>query len=130
MKQSASILLLAYYLFGTLCLPQGDFSCVVDLPRMYQHCKTTEDKDMTPIDFITDHLVNIDGIFDHHDNGDKQRPHSPTQLQHTQTLTNFVTPQLTVLIIQPIIPKAHFPVFMEHFYFSDYFSFVFRPPIV
>ena len=41
---------------------------------MYKHCKSTEDKDMTPLDFITDHLINIDGIFDKHDNEDEQKP--------------------------------------------------------
>ena len=55
----------------------GDFSMLNELPEMYSHCKATEDKDMTPLDFITDHLVNIDGLFDKHENGDKQKPHSP-----------------------------------------------------
>src|SRR5437868_5797201 len=55
----------------------GDFSALKDLPGMYRHCKATEDKDMTPLDFLTDHLVNIDGIFDKHDHGDAQRPHNP-----------------------------------------------------
>ena len=46
----------------------GDFSMLNELPEMYSHCKATEDKDMTPLDFITDHLVNIDGLFDKHEN--------------------------------------------------------------
>ena len=75
MKKIAHIFLLIYYTFGTICLPMSDFSTLSDLPKMYEHCKATEDKDMTVIDFVTDHLVNIDSIFDNHDNGDEQKPH-------------------------------------------------------
>ena len=63
---------------------------------MYQHCKATEDKDMTPLDFITDHLINIDGIFDKHDNGDEQKPHTPIQLHRTLAQTIFVMQQFKV----------------------------------
>lgn len=49
---------------------------------MYHHCKATEDKDMSSIDFLTDHLLNIDGIFDKHDNGDEQKPHQTPSSQH------------------------------------------------
>ena len=78
---------MTYYFFETFCLPQGDFSVIADLPKMYQHCKATEDKDMTPFDFIKDHLINIDGLFDKHEDGDDQKPHSPIQFhnQHSQT---------------------------------------------
>ena len=58
-------------------MPMGDFSSITDLPAMYRNCKATEDKDMTPLDFITDHLVDIDCIFDAHENGDEQKPHTP-----------------------------------------------------
>jgi hypothetical protein len=54
----------------------GDFSAMGDLPKVYEHCKATEDPDMTLIDFITDHLINIDEIFDKHQIGDDQKPHN------------------------------------------------------
>ena len=68
-----------------------------EIPEMYHHCKSTEDKDMTPLDFITDHLVNIDGLFDKHENGDEQKPHThqfktfitDRQLFHLSHTTNF-----------------------------------------
>ena len=63
-----------------------------EIPEMYHHCKSTEDKDMTPLDFITDHLVNIDGLFDKHENGDEQKPHTPIQnVHHGQTTISFIT---------------------------------------
>jgi hypothetical protein len=50
-----------------------------DLPDMYRQCKTMEDVDMGPIDFLTDHLINFDGAFDKHTNGDQQKPHQSNQ---------------------------------------------------
>jgi len=77
MKQIFAYFFVYFYLIGTLLLPMGDFSILVDLPQMYKHCKTYEDKDMTPFDFITDHLVCLDSLIDSHSNGDDQKPHHP-----------------------------------------------------
>lgn len=65
-----------YYLIGNCIFLFGDFSKLTGLRTMYNHCNTTEDKDMTAFDFVTDHLVDIDCIFDSHEN-DEQKPHSP-----------------------------------------------------
>lgn len=130
MTRLTSILLLTYYIFGTFCLPQGDFSAIAELPKMYEHCKATEDKDMTPLDFFTDHLINIDGLFDKHDNGDTQKPHSPVQFHRVHGHTNFVSQQLKVSFVKPIALKSNFPIYTDRYYFSDYSPFVFRPPIV
>ncbi len=73
-----------YYLLGTVLLPGGDFSILPKLPAMYENCKLTEDKVMGPVDFITDHLINIDGVFDSHGQGDEQRPHQ----NHNRVSTN------------------------------------------
>lgn len=132
MKQLTVIALLFYYSLGTLCLPMGDFSILPNLPKMYQHCKATEDSDMTPLDFVTDHLINVDGIFDNHDNGDNQKPHQPF---HYQNLT-----------LQLFIPDfQEFTIYTSHLISSDkksviaasdsdltsnYISHTFRPPIV
>ena len=129
MKKAIYIFLLAFYTFGTLCLPLGDFSVLQDLPQMYHHCKTTEDKDMTPFDFITDHLINIDCIFDKHDNGDEQKPHTPIQFHHSQIQTIYVVQQFEFSISKPVPSKNKSPKYSENIYFSDYISKIFRPPI-
>ncbi len=97
---------------------------------MYRHCRAKEDKDMTPFDFITDHLVNIDGLFDKHDNGDDQKSHDPSQAQrHGQanftcityfslSLTNFYTVK-----VKPSIPLVTFSP-------SNYIPSIFRPPMI
>jgi hypothetical protein len=125
-----SIALLSYYLLANLCFPQGDFSALSDLPEMYRHCKVTEDKDMTPLDFLTDHLINIDGLFDKHDNGDQQKPHAPFHFHHLQvqnyfTLHELRTTKTNISFVQNIIP-----IYRENSYRTNFHSQVFRPPIV
>lgn len=107
----------------------GDFSVQQDISEMYRHCKATEDKDMTPLDFITDHLVNIDGIFDKHDNGDEQKPHEPQETQHQAqptiyfaTYFAFSLKQIQSMQVNPVMPS-------DNFLSSDYISKIFRPPI-
>ena len=85
---------------------------------------------MTPIDFITDHLVNIDGLFDKHENGDEQKPHTPIQNHHQgQTTVSFIAyfafsiTQFQHVEIKPLIPSVNFLP-------SDYITKIFRPPIV
>ena len=129
MKKAIYIFLLVYYSFGTICLPSGDFSILPDLHQMYQHCKATEDKDLTPFDFITDHLMNIDGVFDKHDNGDEQKPHTPIQLHHSQMQSTFVLRQFVFHVNNPIAYNLKLPFFSEKVYFADYISKIFRPPI-
>jgi hypothetical protein len=130
LKKAVNIFLLAFYSFGTFCLPLGDFSVLQDIPEMYHHCKTTEDKDMAPLDFITDHLVNIDGLFDKHENGDEQKPHIPNQTQHHgQILVTFITYfAFSITQFQPIEVKPSIP--SVNFLPSGYISKFFRPPIV
>lgn len=125
-----AILLLSYYFVANLCLPQGNFSALTDIPEMYRHCKATEDKDMTPFDFITDHLINIDCLFDKHDNGDKQKPHAPIQLQHQQAQNYFLTQGFKVTQNDVSIIRALLQIYQENIYHSNFFSFIFRPPIV
>lgn len=130
MTKFASISLLIYYLFGALYLPGGDFSTLSDLPEMYRHCKAMEDKDMTPLDFITDHLLNIDCLFDDHANGDDQKPHAPIQFHHQQSLNIFITQRNSITIDKISLVDNHLPVNNESIYSTDYFSEIFRPPIV
>lgn len=69
--------MLLWYAAGVLVLPGGNFSLLGELPAMYAHCKATEDKDLTPLDFITDHLTCFDALTDTHPPGDDQRSHTP-----------------------------------------------------
>ena len=74
------IILTAYYIAGTLFLPLSDFSFIPNLSQMYLQCKETEDTNMDVLDFVKDHLINIDILFDNHEN-DHQKPHQPFQFK-------------------------------------------------
>ena len=86
---------------------------------------------MTAFDFITDHLINIDALFDKHDNGDEQKPHEPMpayQQQHQQ-LTYSVVTYNSFSIIQFNPEQVNPEIASEQFVQSEYISKIFRPPI-
>jgi hypothetical protein len=133
MKKIAHIFLLIYYTFGTICLPMSDFSTLSDLPKMYEHCKATEDKDMTVIDFITDHLVNIDGLFDNHENGDEQKPHKTIDytIHHTvcqifQEINTIEFKNSNSFVSHKQIKKSNYK---NSLYSFNIMAYIFRPPI-
>jgi len=130
LKKAVNIFLLAFYFFGTFCLPFGDFSMLQDIPEMYRHCKASEDKDMTAFDFVTDHLLNIDIIFDKHENGDEQKPHEPKQTEHQGQPTVFFFTHFSFSLEQfePVENKPS--ISSVNFLSSGYISKFFRPPIV
>ncbi len=77
-----------------------DFSIVQDLPKMYQHCKETEDSNLTLIDFFTEHLIGFDEIFEEHENDKSEKPHQ-SQINHISTNSVFIiTHQQTICNLQ------------------------------
>ena len=130
MKRLTIILLITYYFSGVFFLPQGDFSVLMDIPSMYNHCKITEDKDLTIFDFITDHLVNIDSLFDKHDKGDAQKPHAPVQFHQTISPAVYIVQEHTLITSTAEIIYAGYTDYCNDIYLSDYTSTIFRPPIV
>ena len=83
---------------------------------------------MTPVDFITDHLVNIDCLFDKHENGDSQKPHTPISLTHKQTQTFFLTqvPSIREVLVSVTVIKSAF--FYQCSYSFNFPSYTFHPP--
>ena len=85
MKKIVFLFLGLYFLLAALLLPKGNFSELANLPGMYKHCQS-EDKDLNIFAFITDHLLNIDGLFDEHKNGDEQKPHAAPPYHHSHVI--------------------------------------------
>ncbi len=134
MKKIAHIFLLIYYTFGTICLPMSDFSTLSDLPKIYEHCKATEDKDMTVIDFVTDHLVNIDSLFDNHGNGDEQKPHKTVDftIHHTvcQMFQEIKTIEFKNNNQYVSYNQLKISNYKNSLYSFNMMASIFRPPIV
>ena len=131
MQKALVIALLFYFVSGTLLLPQGDFSTLVDLPHMYQHCRDTEDADMDIPDFIVEHLLQIDDDSDEiHAPGDHEKPHQPIQFNHSSAPVTLSIKQFAIRIEQPIVEKKEKTIVTDEVYLSDYPASVFRPPII
>ena len=128
MRKLICILTLVYYSIGSLIFPASDFSIIPELPQLYAHCKATEDKDMNFADFITDHLINVDGIFDHHDNGDEQKPHKSHEHQISSSYVYLPSP-LNISIISKTECSIGKIQFTNNKYCFDFVANVFRPPI-
>ncbi len=129
MKKAVVILLFSYYSLGTLFLQQGDFSVLSDFPAMFSHCKALEDKDMNLLDFITDHVLNLDSLFDKHENGDPQKPHLPF-LIHTANVSNIIFINSFQIIKPPtVLGSRIYSMYVGSIYLNYYSPTIFRPPI-
>lgn len=128
MRRFACILVLVYYSAGSIILPCADFSIIPELSQMYQHCKAEEDKDMNCFDFITDHLVNIDGIFDSHEN-DEQKAHDAGK-HHLSSPLQLVVSKPATGLVEPLFETKPVNFFTgNNTYSYDFTGSVFRPPI-
>jgi hypothetical protein len=129
MQRLLGIILFSYFLSGTLLLPQGDFATLPDLPRMYAHCRETEDHDLTIADFIEEHLLMMDDLMGEPPEP-QDKPHQPVQFHH-------IYAPVTIAIRQDFkvegpslpLPKQLAPI-INDVYLSDYPASVFRPPIL
>ena len=114
-----------------LAFPMCDFSMIKDVPKMYQHCKETEDKDLTVLDFITDHLIDVDCFFESDDKNDEPKSHQSNS-NHQPTCTVQLASQTQAILIEKQVfveittsINAHY---LNNYSFTHLFC-VFRPPI-
>jgi hypothetical protein len=123
---------LVYWTLGMFLLPKGDFSALKDLHEQFKHCKETEDKDMTVVDFITDHLINIDGIFDKHNKGDEQKPHTPSNFAQHNFLIAIAFPETFTVSLKPITynTKVVYGYSKDDNYTFNFNTSVFHPPLI
>ena len=111
-------------------LPEGDFSTLPDLPKMYTNCKAAEDPDMDLPDFITEHLLEVDGLFGQWAPDEpNEKPHQPVQFHHQFVPITFVARHLKIELNQPLVAETKQPRLVNEVYLSDYSAAVFRPPI-
>jgi hypothetical protein len=129
MQKLLGFILLCYFLSGTLLLPQGDFATLPDLPKMYAHCRDTEDKDLEVPEFIISHLLLMDDLLGEVPEPD-DKPHQPVQFHHIYSPILVEVHQVIHLVVQPLAAKNEPSVFSNDIYLSDYPVSVFRPPIV
>ena len=129
MQKLFGIVLLFYFVSGTLLLPQGDFATLPDLPKMYTHCKETEDHDLDIPDFITEHLFMMDDLLGGQPEPD-DKPHQPVQFHHTYSPVTIAIRQILVIDEHIVVKESKPLIISEDVYLSDYPTSVFRPPIL
>ncbi len=127
--KTATIILLAYFLTGTMFLPIGDFSTLPDLPRMYADCKKLEDTDMDLTDFVTGHLLQVDGLFGNDKPELDEKPHQPVQFHHQFVQINFSAKRVKIEVAPPLILAMPFISRSKDTHLSGYTVSVFRPPM-
>ena len=129
MQKLLGVILFSYFLSGTLLLPQGDFATLPDLPRMYAHCRDTEDHDLTIPDFIEEHLFVMDDLMGELPEPE-DKPHQPVEFHHVYLPVTIAVRQ-NLKIEEPSLPliRQNVPI-VDDFFLSDYPSSVFRPPIL
>ena len=130
--RALTILLLFFFIAGPMFLPEGDFSTLPDLPKMYADCKTYEDPDMDLTDFVTEHLLEINGmagVFAQAPDEPNEKPHQPVQFHHQFVQMNFAARQFRIELQQPVVQVQTLTPQFNDVYLSDYSVSVFRPPI-
>ena len=129
MQKLLGVILFSYFLSGTLLLPQGDFATLPDLPRMYAHCRDTEDHDLTIPDFIEEHLFVMDDLMGELPEPE-DKPHQPVEFHHIYAPVTIAVRQ-NLKIEEPALPliRQNVPI-VDDVFLSDYPSSVFRPPIL
>ncbi len=127
--KTLTILLLFYFIAGTMFLPEGDFSTLPDMPGMYAHCKAVEDPDMDLPDFITEHLLQIDGLFGHDIPEPGDKPHQPIQFHHQLVPIITAARQFNIELIQPAVVENQLTAQVNEVFLSGYTTSVFRPPM-
>jgi hypothetical protein len=136
MQKYSALFLLIYYTFGSLCLPRGDFSLLTELPKMFEVCEKTEHQDMNIFEFVTEHLIDIGGMFDTHEQDDDQKAHKPFHFSHQAQSIMVVLPpsvewtDIAISYIPIVLFENIKPITNKTFIPSHFLADIFRPPIV
>jgi hypothetical protein len=129
----AVMLMMLYYSLGSLFFPTGSLSYTLNLREMYRQC-SLEDTDITPVDFVFEHLLNLEDIiahFEHEEHEDK--PHQPSFTINPSPAVALTVNRLAAVFSTPRnydYEARRFPMLPEIFLPAAPVSKIFRPPIV
>lgn len=133
MKNAFKIFILFCYSLVSLFLSMDDILTLQDMPIMYQNCKEHQQHDISSLDFITDHLINIDGIFYKHNHEGEQEPHKDFHFTHRHSVTIYFQELKKIEFnnVNPILEnKIIIFKYIKLNYSFNPFNSAFRPPII
>lgn len=129
---------ISIFIVWSLGLIQPDvWSHSFDLHKMYEQC-SYEDPDINPLDFVLEHLLNLEDVFEHIEGEssefeDGELPHQPYQVTQSATTFFVAIPQQHIEMALPFNEQSEaitYPIKGTGFYCCDFNSGIFRPPIV
>ncbi|MEZ5016074.1 MAG: hypothetical protein R2800_03425 [Flavipsychrobacter sp.] len=135
MQKVIVLFLMMLLSIGYIAQPTMDMRSVY-LCKMYEHC-SIEDPDITPLDFVFEHLLNLEEIEQLFEGDEEEEegelPHQPFQI--TQSSSQYVvaiprTLQVSLLPFIEITDRVDYPANKNNFYHYNYNTDIFRPPIV
>ncbi len=128
--------MLVIFLLGIGLTQPSGFMQRCDVRTMYHHC-SVEDHDITPLDFIFEHFLNLESIVNiiegeqEYPSGD--HPHNPFQTSQAISLITFVTPALLQFDVSGrcLFPYKKLVYFAgsSDGYSSRFHADILRPPI-
>lgn len=133
--RKAALIFMMFLLGLGLTQPSG-FMHRIDLHEMYNRC-SEEDHDITPLDFIFEHLLNLEAIVNiiegEHNLPEGDQSHAPFEVAQTTVLVMSVPPTLSQFdlgknYLFSLEKPVHFTSNSD-FYMSQFFRDIFRPPI-
>ncbi|MBL7712299.1 MAG: hypothetical protein JNL13_07550 [Chitinophagaceae bacterium] len=107
-----------------------------DLYSMYAQC-SNEDHDITPLDFVFEHLLNLESIVNlfegEHEYHMGDHPHEPMQSAQSSVQVQLALPNhidFEVHASQAVYPESiTHTMRYDAFYVHSFYADVFRPPI-
>jgi hypothetical protein len=116
--------------FSFLLQPMGN-PASMNFREMYQQC-SIEDHDITPLDFVFEHLLNFECVINYFE-GENEEEHQPFQTIESSTPIAVTIPKPVCINFsqQSYCPdRAIYAVHNTGFRSSDFNADIFHPPIV
>jgi hypothetical protein len=114
----------------------GDMSYLQELPKRYEQCQK-EDWDLTPTDFIIEHLLNLEEVIECFET--KSTNTSEKDKPHQANFSHNIAPFFSLSVVQHKIntkpsiqfyKKIKYPIMDTANAASNFLSDIFHPPTV
>lgn len=130
--RKVALMLMLFQGIATLLQPIGD-SRALNLREIYQQC-SLEDPDITPLDFIFEHLLNLESIVDCFEgkNETGEAEHQIPQAVEFSVQIAVIVLRTVQIDFQPQIlfqEKIKYPICRGDFCSSNFYTDLLRPPI-
>lgn len=129
MRIVAHILMLLHG-FAFLLQPMGNPTSM-NFQEMYQQC-SVEDHDITPLDFVFEHLLNFECVINYFE-GEDQEEHQPFQtIEFSAPIAVTMPKPLSIIFSQHSYDSERVVYTIENTKFcsSNFYADIFHPPIV